>query len=53
MLKSIPWDVWVAVAIVIVDVLAAIFKVAPALFIATYVALCGYIIVETFRDESG
>ncbi len=53
MLKSIPWDVWIAIAIVIVDVLAAIFEVAPALFVATYVALCGYIIIETFGDELG
>ncbi len=52
MLKLIPWDVWIAFAIVIVDVLAAIFKLAPALFIAIYVALCAYIIIETFRNES-
>jgi hypothetical protein len=53
MLKSIPWDVWIAIAIVVVDILAAVFEMAPALFIATYVALCGYIVVKTFGDELG
>jgi hypothetical protein len=53
MLKTIPWDVWIAVVIAIIDVFAAIFQLAPTLFIAVYVALCGHIIVETFREESG
>lgn len=52
MLKSIPVDVWVATAIAIVDIIAWGYGLGPTLFVAMYVTVCGYVLVETFGDES-
>jgi hypothetical protein len=53
MLKSIPVDVWVATAIAVVDIIAWGYGLGPTSFVAMYVAVCGYVLVETFGDESG
>jgi hypothetical protein len=53
MLKLLPWDVWAAGALAAGVVLAAIFDPAPIVFIVIYLALCAYIIVETFSREPG
>jgi hypothetical protein len=52
MLKSIPVDVWVATAIAIADIIAALYGLGPSLFVAMYVAVCGYVLVEVLADES-
>ena len=52
MLKSIPADVLVATAIAIADIVAGLCGLGPTLFAAMYVAVCGYVLVETFGDES-
>jgi hypothetical protein len=52
MLKTIPVDVWVATTIAIADVMAGLYGLGPALFVAMFVAVCGYVLVETFRNES-
>ncbi len=51
MLRSIPWDVWVATAIAAVVTLAAFFDLSPAIFIFIFLGLCAYIAVETFGSE--
>jgi UPF0716 family protein affecting phage T7 exclusion len=51
MLKSIPVDVWVATAIAIVDVIAAFCGLGPTLFVALFVAACGYVVVKAFGIE--
>ena len=51
MLRSIPWDVWVAVAIAAAIGLAAFFDPGPAIFIFIYLGLCAYIAVQTFGSE--
>lgn len=53
MLKSMSVDVWVAPAIAIVDIIAWGYGLGPTSFVATYVAVCGYVLVETFGDELG
>lgn len=53
MLRLIPWDVWIAAAVAVLVCLVAILDLAPAIFIAVYLALCAYIVVETFGDEAG
>lgn len=53
MLRLIPWDVLIAAALAIVAALAAIFEPAPIVFIAIYLAMCAYIVVETFSNELG
>ena len=52
MLKSIPVDVWVATAIAIADTIAWRHDLGPTLFVAMYVTVCGYVLVETFGDQS-
>ena len=51
MLRSIPWDVWVAAAIAAVVALAAFFDLSPAIFIFIFLGLCAYIAVEAFGSE--
>jgi hypothetical protein len=51
MLRSIPWDVWVAAAIAAVVALAAFFDLSPAIFIFIFLGLCAYIAVQTFGSE--
>ena len=51
MLRSIPWDVWVAVAIAAAIGLAAFFDPGPAIFIFIYLGLCAYIAFQTFGSE--
>jgi hypothetical protein len=46
--KSIPWDIWAAAAIAGTIALAMMFEPGHAFFIAGYVVMCAYIIVETF-----
>jgi MFS superfamily sulfate permease-like transporter len=52
MLKLIPRDVWVAAALVIVVCLLEFFDPEPAIFVAVYLALCAYIVVQTFSSEN-
>ena len=52
MLKSIPVDVWVATAIALADLIVGLCGLGPTLFVAMYIAVCGYVFVETFGDES-
>ncbi|HEX3338732.1 MAG TPA: hypothetical protein VHT68_06100 [Pseudolabrys sp.] len=51
MLKSIPWDVWLAAAMAVAVALAALFDWGPAIVIAIYLGLCAYIAVQTFGSE--
>ncbi|HEY7228990.1 MAG TPA: hypothetical protein VH558_01330 [Pseudolabrys sp.] len=51
MLRLIPWDVWIAAALAVGVTLAAIFDPAPVIFIAVYLGLCAYIILETVSGE--
>ena len=51
MLRSIPWDVWVAAAIAAVVALVVFFDVGPAIFIFLFLGLCAYIAVQTFGNE--
>ena len=51
MLRSIPWDVWVAAAIAAAVALIAFFDVGPAIFIFLFLGLCAYIAVQTFGNE--
>ena len=50
MLRSIPWDVWVAAAIAVAVALVAFFDVGPAIFIFLFLGLCAYIAIQTFGD---
>jgi hypothetical protein len=43
MLKSIPWDVWVAAAMAAVIALAAFFQLGLAIFIIIYLGLFAYV----------
>jgi hypothetical protein len=47
MLKSIPWDVWVAAAIAAAIALGAFFQLGLTIFII-YLGLCAYVAVQTF-----
>jgi len=49
-LRSIPWDVWVAAAIAVVLSLVAIFDLTPAILIVVYL-LCAYVVAETIGKE--
>ena len=51
MLRSIPWDVWVAAAIAVVLSLVAIFDLTPAILIVVYLGLCAYVVAETIGKE--
>ena len=53
MIKSIPWDIWAAVALAAGVVLAAILDPAPAIFVMVYLALCAYVVVKTFSSKPG
>jgi hypothetical protein len=53
MIKFLPWDVWAAGLLAAGVVLAAIFDPAPIVFIVVYLALCAYIVVETFSSKPG
>jgi hypothetical protein len=48
MLKSIPWDVWVAAVIATAIALAAFFHLGLAIFVIIYLGLCAYVAVQTF-----
>lgn len=50
-LKSVPWDVWVAIALAVGVGLTAIFDPEPAVVLAVYIALGGYIVVEIVSKE--
>ncbi len=52
MIKLIPWDIWAAAALAAGVVFAAIFDPAPAVFVMIYLALCAYVVVETFSSEA-
>ena len=51
MLRLIPRDVWVAAALAVAVCLAEFFDPAPTVFIAIYLGLCAYIVVETFSRD--
>ncbi len=54
MLKSIPWDVWVAAAVAAAIALAAFLHLGQAIFVIIYLGLCAYVAVQTFgsgRDK--
>lgn len=51
MLKSVPWDVWVAAAIGVAVALAALFDAGPAVFIVAYFGLCAYVAIQTFGSK--
>ncbi len=51
MLKTIPWDVWLAAALAAVVILAALFEPTSAAFIVVYIFLCAYIVVKIISDE--
>ena len=53
MIKLIPWDIWAAVALATGVVLAAILDPAPAIFVMIYLALCAYVVIESFSSEPG
>jgi hypothetical protein len=53
MIKLIPWDIWAAAALAAGVVLAAIFDPAPANFAMIYLALCAYVVIESFSSEPG
>jgi len=54
MLKMLPWDIWAAAALATGVLLAAIFDPAPTIFVIACLALCAYIVVETFsRSKPG
>jgi hypothetical protein len=50
-LKSVPWDIWIALALAVVVALVAVFDWGPAIFIAISLALCTYIAIQTFGSE--
>ena len=52
MLRSIPWDVWVAAAGAFAAALAWLFEPGAAIFVVGYLALCAYIVVQIINDET-
>ena len=52
MLKSVPWDVWIATLLALAVGLVAFFDWGPAVFIAIYLALCAYIAIQTFGPSA-
>jgi len=53
MLVTIPWDVWAAAALAAVLALLGIFGPTLATFIALYVSMCTWVILEIFFSEIG
>lgn len=51
MLRSIPWDIWVAAELAAGVALAAFFDPTPAIFIFIYFGLCAYVAIQTFGSE--
>jgi hypothetical protein len=47
MIRLITWDIWIAAALALAVALAAIFDPAPVVFVAVFLALCAYVVVET------
>ncbi|HUL89133.1 MAG TPA: hypothetical protein VLU23_13270 [Pseudolabrys sp.] len=52
MLALIPWDVWAAIVLAIAVALVAIFGPSAATFVAIYVSMCVYIVIETFGIDT-
>jgi len=48
MLKSIPWNVWVAAAMAVAIALAAFFHLGLAIFVIIYLGRCADVTVKTF-----
>jgi hypothetical protein len=46
MLKSIPWHVWAGAAVATAAVFVTAFDPSPLLFIAVFIALCAYIVID-------
>jgi hypothetical protein len=46
MLKSIPWHVWAGAAVATAAVFVTAFDPSPLLFIAAFIALCAYIVID-------
>lgn len=53
MFKVIPWDIWAAAILAVIVILAMIFDARPAVFIAVYISLCAYVVIETFTGAPG
>ena len=53
MLVSIPWDIWAAAVLAAAVALVGIFGLALATFIALYISICTYVIVQNFIGELG
>jgi len=51
MFASIPLDVWVAALLAATAGLMAIFGPSVGVFVAVYLCLCAYIVVEVINDE--
>jgi hypothetical protein len=51
MLKSIPWDVWVAATVAAVVALLALFDPGPAMLVVIYLFLCAYVVVSVIDDK--
>ena len=52
MIALVPWDVWAAVVLAIVVALVATFGPSAAVFIAVYVSMCVYVVIETFGSST-
>jgi hypothetical protein len=53
MVSLIPIDVWIAAALAATVVLLAFFGPPIWAFIAIYICLCAYIVIETIYGELG
>jgi hypothetical protein len=51
MIRLITWDIWAAVALALVVLLAGIFDPMPAAFIAVFLGLCAYVVFETIAGK--
>jgi hypothetical protein len=49
MIKLITWDIWIAAALAVS--LAGIFDPVPVVFVAVFLALCAYVVVETIYGK--
>jgi hypothetical protein len=49
MVKFIPWDIWVAAALALAVALAGVFGPIPVAFIAIFLGLCTYVVVQTIN----
>jgi|RhiMethySRZTD1v2_1073278.scaffolds.fasta_scaffold658577_2 hypothetical protein len=47
MIKLITWDIWIAAALALAVALAGIFDPVPVIFVAIFLGLCAYVVVET------